>query len=69
VRCAQPRIDEYVLAGGSVLTSCTFTITGNGSFTYGASGASGCSYAIAVGPGTVTFIFPDTAAGKRPTRR
>jgi hypothetical protein len=54
---------------GSIVTSCTYTITGNGSFTYGASGATGCSFAIDVGTGAVTFIFPDLTAGKRPTRR
>ena len=50
----------YVFSNGEVLTYCTYGIVGNSTFTYSATGAPGCSYAIDTLNHNVDFIFPNT---------
>jgi hypothetical protein len=50
----------YTLPSGAFPTTCTYTIDGNATFTYGASGSPGCAVGFP-GTGQVIFIFPGSS--------
>jgi len=50
----------YTLTSGAFPTTCTYTIDGNTTFTYGASGSPGCAVGFP-GTGQVIFLFPGSA--------
>lgn len=51
----------YTYSNGELVSQCTYTITGDSTFTFAASGVAGCNV-IYPPNGGVYFVFPNTAS-------
>jgi hypothetical protein len=49
----------YLFTQGDLVSSCTYTITGNSPFSFKASGVAGCKI-LFTPDGGILFVFPDT---------
>lgn len=54
---------QYIGTNGEIVAQCTYQITGNDTFTYSASGATGCT--VVFDPqGFTDFVFPNLGGAK-----